>query len=143
MPNKKRWNCCDAAEDSQYTGILDYWLTLTGRVMCVRLCPNGHRRTQFIPLEAVPLDSLELRRIYIQGAAAGFLLGRRGEIIRFGESVRGMAEWMSAERVADVIGKSESLVKLYISGTYPRPLKDESAKAIEEITQYELGARVA
>ena len=143
MSSKKRWNCCDAAENSQYTGILDYSLTLNGQVMCVRLSPNGHKRTQFIPLEAVPLDSLELRRIYIQGAAAGFLPGRRGEIIRLGESVREMAEWMPVERVADAIGKSESLVKLYISGTYPRPLKEGSAKAIEEITQHKLGARVA
>ena len=94
-------------------------------------------------MAAVPLDSLELRRIYIQGAAAGFLLGRGGEIIRLGEAVREMAEWMPVERVADAIGKSESLVKLDISWTYPRPLKEESVQAIEEITRYKLGARVA
>ncbi len=46
----KRWGCCDAAVEADYTGILDYALTANGQVMFARMCPNGHVRTQFVPL---------------------------------------------------------------------------------------------
>ena len=143
---KGAWGCCDAAMEpgAEFSGILGYWLASNGknlspRVFYLQECPNGHKRTRMARLEAVDLEPVEGRRVYVMGAAAGYMQGVREARAWFAGAVRNLLQDIpDVDELAGMMGRNRTFVERCKYRQMPMPLTDQQARLLDYVLNLKL-----
>ena len=116
--------------------IVAYRLARNGRPYAVFQSKDspGLPTSRLIKLEPLPEgSSLELAKVYVAGAAAGYTAARHQGLHRMAQIVRRCDDFMPTYSMEEAFGMTADHLRKILTGTLPAPLKGKSLLAIQQL----------
>ena len=116
--------------------IVAYRLARNGRPYAVFQSKDspGLPTSRLTKLEPLPEgSSLELAKVYVMGAAAGYIAARHQGLHRMAQIVRRCDDFMPTYSMEEAFGMTADHLRKILTGTLPAPLKGKSLLAIQQL----------
>ncbi len=125
--------------------LADYGLHANGSVYELLICPVGHRNPRAVALDPPPpAEDLDLTRVYVMGAAAGFAAGVQREGKRVSRVMRSLhLVGVNPAAMRMMLGRSGESIRQMVTGQYPRERQGTYAPAAAYISELGLGRRAS